>query len=48
MEWLGVVGILNLVLMILIVILLIRQEMKRREQDGAWANSASFKGALSG
>ena len=38
MDWLGAIGVLNLVLMSLVVMLLIRQEIKRREKDGEWAN----------
>lgn len=38
MEWLGAIGVLNLVLMFLVVILLVRQEMKWREQDRAWSH----------
>ena len=38
MEWLGAIGVLNVVLMGVVVTLLVRQEMKRREQDEGWAN----------
>ncbi len=37
MEWLIAIGVLNLVLMCLIVVLVARQEMKRREQERAWS-----------
>lgn len=37
MDWLNVIGIINAVLMVFIVVLLVRQEMKRREQDRDWA-----------
>ncbi len=37
MEWLIAISVLNFVLMSLVVILFVRQEMKRREQDREWA-----------
>lgn len=36
MEWLGVIGVINAVLMVFVVVLLVRQEMKRRERDRDW------------
>ncbi len=38
MEWLIAIGVLNLVLIFLVVVLLVRQEMKRRGRDRDWAN----------
>ncbi len=38
MEWIPAIGVINLILLLAIVIVLIRREIKHRDQDRSWAD----------